>query len=128
MCLGNTGWRPPYYLHSPPSVPHLTVGNSAVPFCLSVCLLLSLASLLSPPLTHMLIHFVGRSQSTFKLFIEHDWDDIKLPVAKQTFQKLPRLFFNKAKFDPRLSTGSSCIACVCRNALIEIFFFVRVQT
>ncbi len=104
MCLGSTGWRPPHYLHSPPSVPHLTRGSSAVRLrlirCLFVCLLQYLASSLSLTLTHMLIHFAWQSRSTSRLFIEHNRVYIKAPAAKQNIQNLSSLFFNKVKIDP----------------------------
>lgn len=115
----------PDYLHSPPSVPHLTSGNSAAPFCLihclSVCFLLHFASSLSLILTHMLIHSVWQSQSTFELFIEHDWEDIKLPMAKQSIENLSRLFFNMVKIDLFRSIDWST---VCVGKSFEGYFFL----
>ena len=72
MCLENTGWWPPH-TYPPHHLYHILLQVILHSFCLirclSICPLLSHAPSLSLILTHMLIHFVGRSQSIFELLL-----------------------------------------------------------
>lgn len=97
---------------------HLSVSFTVSLFASSYILL---PLCLSYSHTCWFISFVWQSQSTFELFIEHDWEDIKLPMAKQSIENLSRLFFNMVKIDLFRSIDWST---VCVGKSFEGYFFL----